>query len=476
MANEQLKKIILMKWPELDQIDDSFLSLIDGWEQWYQGSVSKFHRYTVYNGHKRIPVKRYGLGMAKKLCEDMANMLFNERCQILVDDKPTDDYLHAIFDNNNLWVKINELQELKSAYGTVAIVPYVSGLNVTESGTIVGGGEIKFNYLTAKDFIPIRWNNGTIEGILFGNKYSKGKHVYLYVQKIDKEEDIYYTENLLFDVSDKNVREVPLETIAELESVPPRVVNGPVKPFVIDRLNMTNNVDRWNPMGLPIFANSIDVLMGLDIAYDSYINEFILGRKRIFVNEDLIRQHNADGTVVEYFDNTDVVFQKLPTGYKNESTQENDIVEIDMHIRAQEHNDALDKYLNLLGSKCGMGERFYSWQSSGVKTATEVISENSNLYRSLKKHEIILDAVIVDFCNIVLDMAANFIQVPNIKTDANITVRFDDSIIQDKVSERNQDMIDVGAGIMSPAEYRAKWYSETIEQAKANIPANPEVD
>lgn len=40
---------------------------------------------------------------------------------------------------------------------------------------------------------------------------------------------------------------------------------------------------------------------------------------------------------------------------------------------------------------CGMGEDQYQFQSSGgVKTAREVISENSKLFRTLKKHEIVL--------------------------------------------------------------------------------------
>lgn len=53
--------------------------------------------------------------------------------------------------------------------------------------------------------------------------------------------------------------------------------------FVIDRLNIVNNVDPDSPMGVAVFANAIDQLKGVDIAYDSYVNEFILGKKRIFV-------------------------------------------------------------------------------------------------------------------------------------------------------------------------------------------------
>ena len=40
-----------------------------------------------------------------------------------------------------------------------------------------------------------------------------------------------------------------------------RTETGSTNPqFVIDRLNITNNADESNPMGIAIFANSIDVL------------------------------------------------------------------------------------------------------------------------------------------------------------------------------------------------------------------------
>ena len=44
------------------------------------------------------------------------------------------------------------------------------------------------------------------------------------------------------------------------------------------------------------------------------------------------------------------------------------------------------------------------------------------------------------------------------------------SIIEDKTTERQSDRQDVAMGAMSLAEYRAKWYGETPEQAQKNLP------
>lgn len=40
-------------------------------------------------------------------------------------------------------------------------------------------------------------------------------------------------------------------------------------------------------------------------------------------------------------------------------------------------------------------------------------------------------------------------------------VVFDDSIVQDTMSEKWQDMDEVAAELMDRAEYRAKWYGES---------------
>ncbi len=53
----------------------------------------------------------------------------------------------------------------------------------------------------------------------------------------------------------------------------------------------------------------------------------------------------------------------------------------------------------------------------------------------------------------------------------DVSVSWDDSLVTDKKTEREQDMQDVSIGAMDIAEYRAKWYGETIEQARRNLPA-----
>ena len=51
----------------------------------------------------------------------------------------------------------------------------------------------------------------------------------------------------------------------------------------------------------------------------------------------------------------------------------------------------------------------------------------------------------------------------------NIEIKFDDSVIEDKTTEQNNDRTDVNNGIMSRIEYRMKWYGEDEETATKYI-------
>ena len=59
---------------------------------------------------------------------------------------------------------------------------------------------------------------------------------------------------------------------------------------------------------ISLFANSIDILRKIDTEYDSYANEFGLGRKRIFVAPEMLTDENGN----KVFDENDTVFYSLP--------------------------------------------------------------------------------------------------------------------------------------------------------------------
>ena len=239
---------------------------------------------------------------------------------------------------------------------------------------------------------------------------------YLQLHVLD-ENGTYSIENHLFD--NETGEELSLEEYCP--DLAPKVETGSETPlFQIITPNITNNFDLDCPMGVSVYANAISALRSLDLAYDSYTNEFALGRKRIMVPITMAKiQMTKDGTAQPIFDSNDVAFyaMQLPDG----ATQE--IKDISPPIRATEHEQGIRLMLNLLSKKCGLGNDRYQFEAGGVKTATEVISEKSDLYQNLRKHELLLGPAIVDMVKALafLDGAA--------EPDAQVS--FDDSIIND---------------------------------------------
>lgn len=125
---------------DIDTVDATFYRTIRVWRSWYYSNVRKFHKYKVYRGNgTSINCTRYSLSMAKKVCEDIADLLLNEKVQITIADKATDDFVKQVL-TNNTWEELgNEFQEWKAALGTVAYVVYIRDGQVDEAGNMTGG-------------------------------------------------------------------------------------------------------------------------------------------------------------------------------------------------------------------------------------------------------------------------------------------------------------------------------------------------
>ena len=462
-----MSNAVIIKLNELGYttIPDSFYSKVYEWKSWYQGDVKGFHNYTVQNGERQVKCRRYSLGMGKKLCEDWANLLMNEKVQITLEGQKEQDFIDLVLTENNFTVKANEMQELKSALGTVAYVPRVIGQEISESGDIVPGNAsgIVLDYVTIENIYPLSWQNGYISECAFSSEVTRGGKDYLYLQ-IHRRGDNgnYVIENRIYRYDNEQLADEQLVNVKGFENIPPVVHTGSDKrQFVIDRPNIANNVNYLLPTGIAIYANAIDVLQGVDIAYDSYVNEFKLGKKRIMVKPSATK--DLDGTPA--FDPDDVVFYVMP-----EDTEDGAVVTpIDMTLRTAEHNTGIQDQLNILSSKCGFGETYYRFDGGSVATATQVISENSTMFRTIKKMEIVLEQALVELCRILLRLG-NTAMNAGLNEDVEISIDFDDSIIEDKQSEFSRDMQMLSAGIMNDWEFRAKYMNEDEATAKAALP------
>ena len=432
----------ILRQQGFDTVDDAFYTQIDRWFRWYKGKVPSFHTYRQYNGLRKLTRERKSIGMAKKIPEDWANLALNEKVKITVSDAGLDKKLGEILEANNFRVRANQLIELAFALGTGAMVEYTEG------------DEIRIDYIRAGMIYPLSWSNGEVTECAFGSERTTGKErrVYLNIHRLVGGN--YQIENRLYKMQGNVLTEIDLP-----EGLEPVVNTGsPVPRFQLIRPNIVNNIDPDCPLGISVFANAIDQLEGLDLVYDSYVNEFRLGKKRIVIPTSMARiQMQDDGIVQPLFDENDTEFYAVDLGDRDAPKK---IEEIDMNLRHEAHEAAIKTSLGLLSAQCGLGNDRYRFERDGARTATEVVSEKSDLFQNLKKHEILIEKALRNLCHAVASMLGS-------ETEFDVTVNFDDSIIEDRPAEQLRDQQQVRDKLMAVWEYRMKYFGEDEAKAKA---------
>lgn len=392
-------------------VSSDYYTYITEWDNWYKGDVKGFHTYSVFNGLQNVACHRYSLGMASKVCQDHANLLMNEKVQISTGSDAFDKTLAGAMTFNNFRVRANQLVEISFALGTGAFVEYQDAAD----RTII-------DYVRAQMIYPLAWDNGDITECAFASlRIINGeKYYYINTHRLNNIGN-YVIENILVKDGDMSVS-VP-------DGIAPMIdTKSPLPRFQIIMPNIVNNIDYDCPMGMSIYGDATDELKAVDVAYDSYVNEFVLGKKRIFVKNTMLgTKITAAGETVATFDPNDVMFYSMPDEDNADS-----IKEINMELRTEAHEQGLQRFLSLLGDKCGLGAGHYKFEQGQPQTATQVISEKSDMYQNLKKNELVLEAAMIGMTKVIAEMN-------KVNSDGlEIKVDFDDSIITDKDSERTR--------------------------------------
>lgn len=427
-------------------VADSYYTQIERWLRWYKGSVPSVHNYRQFNGRHKVSRTRKGLGMAKKIAEDWACLCLNERVEIIASAQGVNDAVWEVLNANKFRERGNQLIELAFALGTGAFVEYTEGARVF------------VDYIRAGMIYPLAWDNNDITDCAFASVRKRGKDRFVYLNIHRRHESGFYViENRMFKLGQGNTLtpdELPegVEEFVETYSTIPR--------FQIIRPNIVNNVDLDCPMGISVFANAIDQLENCDIIFDSYHSEFRLGRKRIMVPFSMARMlMEESGATTPVFDDNDLEFYVYSTG---DDAKGQKIDEINGELRYEAHEHAIATAINLCAYKCGFGENKYKFEQGAAKTATEVISEDCDMYRNLKKHELQLEGALRGLFESIASMLG--------RTEKfEVTINFDDSIIEDKAAARQLFMQEIREGLRKPWEYRVEYFGETEAQARAAI-------
>lgn len=430
------------------------------WDSWYRGKVRKFHNYYIYNGQRKVKMEKKSLQGAKKVSEDWADLIFNEKVTINLKSDDDTKALNKILKQNNATVIINQGFEKSFALGTGALVVSVQNMEKEENILDVTNSRIKLEFVECKKIIPLTWENGKIIECAFVTmKHRKGQtYIYIAMHVLD-DNDNYVIKNYMFKGKNSSFIEENNEEkegfLAKFET------KSNIPWFAIITPNICNNIDSETPFGISVYANAIDTLKSLDDAYDGLDNETNLGRRRVFVAEEMMSFDSGEQKMV--FDPNDISVYRMPKGFNKDSMIEHDSSD----LRTDKYASTVDYQLMLLSLKCGFGKERYKFDGASIQTATGVISENSDMFRTLKKHELIAESALIATVKAIAYASTTFGNV-DINAD-EITIDFDDSIIEDKGAEQTRAQVEVGNGTRSKKSYMKNIRNMTDKQIEKEL-------
>ncbi len=454
-------------------LSSDYYSKVDSWRDWWKGFYKPFHQYIEMAGDQTKTRELYTLKMAKKVCEDWAAILMNEKTEIVVDDEKSNKFLHdtkdknGILDKNDFWQLGNSLVEKSFYSGTGAFVLKIDGMkiqgkNIVKSPT----SNIRIDYLTAHNIIPLTVRNGKVIEVAFASEIFKRGKKYIYLETHEIEKNKYRITNRYFSYNDGLLKEELLP-----EGILPYINTGTDIPlFAIFSPNIVNTMSNSNGLGMSIFAQAIDNLKGVDLAFNNFCRDFKLGGKKVFYSDSLIRT-DTEGNKITPDDMMQQLFTVMGELPLREDGKNSLMTEYNPDLRVQANKDGIQAHLDYLSFKCGFGTKHYQFNGSTIVTATQYSGDKQELIQNAAKHYIVIEKALQDIARAILWVGKEILEQP-VSPYAKITVNFEDSYIIDKESERQRDLQEIRDGIMQKWEYRKKWYGEDEETAKKMVTAN----
>lgn len=442
------------------------------WKCLYKGFYRPWHEIlapTIADpNHKR---QMAYLSLSKALCAELAGMVWTDQCDVDVsidgyeaEDDPLDAFVRDVLQQNNFNAKMAGLIEQAAALGGAAMKVWYETRHDADGNEIPDSGRIRIGYAMADQFVPVAWDNAAVTDGIFVTRTAKGGYYYTKLEWHQWDGTTYVITNELYRAEQKKGGNGADQDILgfryPLAAIYPYLDEETRLPvehslFTYFRTPVANNIDDNSPLGVSVYANALETLHAIDICFDSFVREFRLGKKRIIVPARMVRTivDPATGTPVRYFDATDETYEALSTDDPDSlRIQDNSVA-----LRVTEHVAALNALLNVFCLQAGLSAGTFSFDvSGGLKTATEVVSENSKTYKTVKNYQNQITPAIQQLVDAIVEVAAYYdvrwegVPVANMARQGyETTVTLDDGITQDRQTNINEGITLVGAGLMS---------------------------
>lgn len=483
------------------------------WKWLYRGFYKAWHLIpapTIADPDAKREV--YRMNMAKAVCAEIAGLIWGEQCEISVttdgrnqdqeDPDPLGEFVKCVLCCNAFSEKMQESIEQGCALGGATLKVWADVKHDSEGREVPESRKIQIGYGMADQFVPTAWDNAKVTEGVFISRQAKDGYYYTRLEWHQWDGVTYVIRNELYrsaiqkgknpgDTQDILGIRYPLaEIYPDLEEE--TVIPVEESLFSYWRTPIANNLDDNSPLGISLYGNALETLHALDICYDSFVREFRLGKKRIIVPARCVRMvvDPDTGKVRRYFDATDETYEALASDDPEDLKIQDNSVE----IRVEEHVQAINAFLSILCLQVGFSTGTFTFdQHTGLKTATEVISENSKTYKTIKTLQNQITPAIEHLVRNIVDVAILYdMEHEGQKVSAlaapgyHVSIVFDDGVTQDRQTNITEGVTLVGAGLLSKFKFLTdKKYGQGLtpeeaeeelkrirEENRANVPAN----
>ena len=417
--------------------------------------------YKDSNGNKNkrdynhLPVGRTA---AKKI----ASLVFNEQAEIKLDDKDADKFIQDQLQNDRFIKNFERYLESCLALGGLAMRPYIDN------------DKVRVSFVQAPVFLPLQSNTQDVSSAAIVTKTTKSEgqktKYYTLIEFHEwKNSEEYTITNELYksDNQDTVGARVPLSTLYEdLEETVN--VNGLSRPlFTYLKTPGMNNKDINSPLGLSIFDNAKTTIDFLNETYDQFMWEVKMGQRRVAVPTQMIKpEYNQQGEKVivkRQFEAGQNVYEQFDNGDMDKGIG---ITDLTTPIRSDDYIKAINEGLALFEMQIGVSAGMFSFDGKSMKTATEIVSENSDTYQMRNSIVSLVEQALKELIISMIELAIAYgLYKGSVPTMDKISINLDDGVFTDRNAELDYWIKVVTAGFGTHAMAIEKVLNVTPEQA-----------
>ena len=391
--------------------------------------------------------EREGLHISAALSFEMARMITVELRSKISGSKRAeflDKNYKQVIDNIRIPV------EYGCAKGGMVMKPYVSN------------GQIVVDFIQADEFYPTAVDdNGNIMGAVFVQTMARGGSFYTRLEGHNLTKDGYEISNRVFKSNISGVlgREVSLAEVPEWSSLSEVITIANVrKPlFGYFKPAVANSVDPKSPLGISIFANSVNLIEDANKQYERFLWEFESGERALVANSMAFKR-DRDGK------------PRLPDKrlYRTLDVEDVDFFrEWSPTLRGAEIGSGLDRIFRQIEFNSGFAYGTISTVDSRDRTAEEIRNSKQRSYTTISDNQKALQNALLDLVY-AMDVWCTLYKLAPMG-EYNVSFEFDDSIAADRKTEFEEKLTLVNQGIMEPWEFRMWYFGENEETAKMSV-------